>query len=318
MKNKKIIYYWASNEDNNNGEGILANNFIDLVKTNYKNFKIEPINKIKNINQETIFFKYILPFWGVIKLWKYYVLGKKICYVNFLPAWNFLLIILLPPTTIIGPVTGSINRFTYNKLLKFFTLIGLKILKIRFKKIIFSHDFFIKYIEKDEKRFLFNFLLYNFKISKESRIKKKYDIIFYIRKHQGKRNEFLVNIISELSYKYKICILGEKIQSNKNIYNMGYVNRRETQKLIKFSKSAVSTYENLFSYFLLDCLKYKLSIFYNSNFKLNNNISSNFLFPINFNNLNKSLKIIENNFNKKNKKKIFYKKKNFNSYFEDL
>ena len=196
-------------------------------------------------------------------------------------------------------------------------MIGLKILKIRFKKIIFSHDFFIKYIEKDETRFLFNFLLYNFKTSKESRIK-KYDIIFYIRKHQSKRNEFLVNIISELSNKYKICILGEKIQSNKNIYNMGYVNRKEAQKLIKFSKSAVSTYENLFSYFLLDCLKYKLSIFYNSNFKLNNNISSNFLFPINFNNLNKSLKIIENNFNKKNKKKIFYKKKNFNSYFEDL
>ena len=317
MNKENIIYYWASNQKINNGEGILANNFINLIKNNYKNYKVKPINYCKNINESTIFFKYILPFWGVIKLWKYFILGKKISYINYLPAWNFLLIFLLPPRTIIGPVTGSVNRSKYNNLIHFFTLIGLKILKIKYKKIIFSHDLFSNIIERNKKKYFFNFLLYGFQILKESKIK-KYDVIFYIRKHENKKNDFLIKIINKLSRKYKICIIGEKIESNKNVFNMGYVSRKKAQELIKFSKSAVSTYENLFSYFLLDCLKYKLTVFYNSKFKINSNIISNLLIPINYNNSDKSIRFIEKNINKKIKKKIFFKKQNFNGYFENL
>ena len=167
MKKAKIIYYWASNDLNSNGEGILARNFLSLIKGSLKNHKLKPLNTFKYIDQNTFFYKYILPYWAILILWKYYILGKKISYINFLPAWNFILILLLPPKTIIGPVTGSINRIKYNSVIKLFSLIGLKILRYRFKKVLFSHDFFKVFLDKNKKKYFFNFLLYNFQVKKK-------------------------------------------------------------------------------------------------------------------------------------------------------
>ena len=217
---KKTIYYWASNEFSNNGEGILANNFLDLIKKNFQSYNLRPINNFKNINQKTFFYKYILPFWGVLSLWKYYVLGNKVSYVNFLPVWNFLLILLLPPSTILGPITGSKNRLKYNILIKILSSIGVMILKIKFNKLLFSHNFYSSYFKKNKKKYFFNFLLYDFKVSKGS-FKKEYDLVFYINKHKNKKNKFLIELIIELSKKYKICVIGEKITKTKNVTNVG-------------------------------------------------------------------------------------------------
>ena len=38
---------------------------------------------------------------------KYY---SGICYVNFLPLWNFFLFMFLPKQTILGPITGSVYK----------------------------------------------------------------------------------------------------------------------------------------------------------------------------------------------------------------
>ena len=32
---------------------------------------------------------------------------RPVVYLNYLPFWNFLLFALLPPTTILGPITGG-------------------------------------------------------------------------------------------------------------------------------------------------------------------------------------------------------------------
>ena len=32
--------------------------------------------------------------------------GNKICYINYLPIWNFLIFVVLPKKTILGPITG--------------------------------------------------------------------------------------------------------------------------------------------------------------------------------------------------------------------
>jgi len=85
---------------------LILSNVTDI----FKNSSLISINKIKLKNKQSIFAKYILPFYGVILLWGHYLKNEKISYINYLPAWNFLLILLLPPRTIIGPVTGSINR----------------------------------------------------------------------------------------------------------------------------------------------------------------------------------------------------------------
>ena len=161
---KNKIFYWANSELKNDGEGILANNFLFFLKNNFKDSSLISINKIKLKNNQSIFAKYILPFYGVILLWGYHLKNEKISYINYLPAWNFLLILLLPPKTIIGPVTGSINRKNWNFFLIFSSFIGIKFLLLKYKKIIFSHDFFKSFIPRNKiKNCFFNFLLFNFK-----------------------------------------------------------------------------------------------------------------------------------------------------------
>ena len=307
--NKDKIYYWANSELNNDGEGILANNFLFLLKKNYEKVSLVSINKIKINNNQSIFSKYILPFYGAILLWKYYFKNEKISYINYLPAWNFLLILLLPPSTIIGPVTGSINRKNWNTIFKVLSFIGIKILLIKYKKIIFSHDFYKNYIPKNKIKYCyFNFLLFNFK-KKKYKKKKIYDFIFYIRKHHNKGNKFIINLIKMLTNKnYKVCVIGEKLDLKKNITYKGFLNRKNTINLISTSKYSLGSFENLFSFFVLDCLSNNLRVFFNNNFKVNNKlIKTNLLVPIDFSNLEKSIRSIENSIKKrKNLGKLKY------------
>ena len=314
---KDKIFYWANSELKNDGEGILANNFLFLLKNNFKNSSLISINKIKLKNKQSIFAKYILPFYGVILLWGHYLKNEKISYINYLPAWNFLLIFLLPPKTIIGPVTGSINRKNWNFFVTFSSYIGIKFLLIKYKKIIFSHDFFKSFIPNNKiKNCFFNFLLFNFK-KKINNKKKQYDFIFYIRKHNNKGNQFFVNLIKILAEKnYKICVIGEKINIKKNIIYKGIVTRKKSLNLIAHSKYSLGSFENLFSFFVLDCLSNNLKVFFNNNLKVNKKIiQTNLLVPIDFYNLGKSFKVIENSIKKKNLNSLKYKKLNFNSFF---
>ena len=314
---KNKIFYWANSELKNDGEGILANNFLFLLKNNFKNSSLISINKIKLKNKQSIFAKYILPFYGVILLWRYYLKNKKISYINYLPAWNFLLILLLPPRTIIGPVTGSINRKNWNFFTTVSSYIGVKFLLIKYKKIIFSHDFFKSFIPSNKiKNCFFNFLLFNFK-KKINKKKKKYDFIFYIRRHNNKGNQFFIDLIKILSEKnYKICVIGEKINIKKNITYKGFVTRKKSLNLISDSKYSLGSFENLFSFFVLDCLSNNLKVFFNNNLKVNKKIiQTNLLVPIDFYNLGKSFKVIENSIKKKNLNSLKYKKLNFNSFF---
>ena len=241
----------------------------------------------------------------------------KISYINYLPAWNFLLILLLPPRTIIGPVTGSINRKNWNFFLAVSSYIGIKFLLIKYKKIIFSHDFFKSFIPRNKiKNCFFNFLLFNFK-KKINKKKKQYDFIFYIRKHNNKGNQFFIDLIKILSEKnYKICVIGQKLNIKKNIIYKGIVTRKKSLNLIAHSKYSLGSFENLFSFFVLDCLSNNLKIFFNKNFKIDKKlIKTNLLIPIDFYNLKKSLKSINNSIKNKNLNTLKFKKLNFSSFF---
>jgi ABC-type dipeptide/oligopeptide/nickel transport system permease component len=70
--------------------------------------------------------------------------------------------------------------------------------------------------------------------------------------------------------------------------------------LIAVSKYSLGSFENLFSFFVLDCLSNNLKVFFNNNFKVNKKlIHTNLLIPIDFYNLEKSFKVIENSIKKK-------------------
>ena len=147
------IYYWANNIKPNTGEGILALNFLILLKKKYNNYKLIKINRFQH--RETFFYNYFLPFFGILKIWYYHLKGKKVCYVNYLPIWNFLIFITLPKKTILGPVTGSNQK--ENIIYKVLKNLGVYFLK-RKEKILFSHSQFRKYF-KNRDGIYYDFIL---------------------------------------------------------------------------------------------------------------------------------------------------------------
>ena len=106
MKKNKF-YYWTCDCSKNSGEGQLALLFLKKYSKNYQfkniKFKNNNISIIKNL----LNYKYLIPFVGILYCWKYYLNNKNIAYINYLPFWNFLIFLLLPPKTLIGPITGG-------------------------------------------------------------------------------------------------------------------------------------------------------------------------------------------------------------------
>ena len=309
---RKKIYYWASNTRKNSGEGILALKFLKLLKLKYKDYLLVSLNKFNQ--NDSFIYNYIIPFVGVLKLWIYRLNNKKICYVNYLPIWNFLLILLLPKKTILGPITGTnTKKSVFYLILKYF---GIFILKFRRKKILFSHDQFKGYFKRNN-NFFYNFLLFEFTLKKKL-FKKKFDFVIYLRKNRNKGNDFLIRVILEISKKSKVAIIGDKfliLKKRTNIHNFVNLRREKSLEIIAQSRNAIASKENVLSFFTLDCLSRGLKIFYNKDLKLDKSIKTNLLVSIQFNNLDRSLKIINNNYSNLIKKKYFkFKKKNFIDY----
>lgn len=309
----KKIYFWANNLNENSGEGILASNFIKLLKIKYKKYNLININK--NLHKSNFYFNYVSQFFGIIDLWKYHLKGEKICYINYLPIWNFFIFLFLPKNTIFGPITGTNSK--KNFLYIFLKYIGISYLKNNRKKNLFSHNQFKKYFRGQ--RNFYNFLIYDFKIHKKSK-KKKYDLIFYYRNNRNKGNDFLLEIIKNISNKYKIAIVGDKIKNftgNLNIKSFGNIKRQLVFKIIEQSRFALMTKENNLSYFALDCISKNLEIFSNKDLKLDNSIRTNLYIYISFENLKKTIKIINEKLKETNKKKYFnFNQQDFLKYFD--
>ena len=75
------------------------------------------IRKLNQKNEYNVIFnqkkivktKYLSTLIGIIYCWNKFFKNENTCYVNYLPLWNFLIFIFLPPNTILGPITGGAN-----------------------------------------------------------------------------------------------------------------------------------------------------------------------------------------------------------------
>ncbi len=310
------IYYWANDTQQNSGEGILALHFLDLLKKKFKNYKLVNLNNFRKKNN--FVYNYILLIWGIILIWKYHSQGHKVCYINYLPIWNILIFLLLPKKTILGPITGTITK--KNILYKLLCIIGAFILNRRKKKLLFSHSQLRLYFSNNKKNY-FNFLFYKFKI-KANTTKKKFEFVFYFKDNNNKGNYFLIGVLKNLSKKHKIAVIGDNLSKfidNENITNFGTLNRNQAIKVISSANFAITSKENHFSFFALDCLSRGLKVFYNKDLKVYNDIKTNMFIPINFANLNDSIIAIQKEVSKKTKKKNFLKfeLKNFKHYIDN-
>ena len=205
--NRKKLYCWVSDYSNITGEGNLARSYIEKklntkflvdISFNSKNSIIKIVNK----------YRYLSPLIGILYCWYYFLKNKKVGFINYLPLWNSALFILLPPKTILGPITGGalfnkqinlnfiIRKFIFYLLYK----ISEFFLNMRGKKFYFSTDLLKNYLfKKTIKKNNFNFV--NYLIHKKKRKKKDIDFLIYYRDHKNKKNMFNYEFLEFLKKK---------------------------------------------------------------------------------------------------------------------
>ncbi len=340
---KKNLTIFASDLNENTGEGILGRTFIkklslkydkaiiDIITPNQKFIFKGNFNIIRNRSKNNIFHKYFDPIIGALKL--RFIKKKNIVFINYLPLWNFLIFLILPKYTILGPITGTkvvkdkefIYKLTRKYFFPLFFNISLTIINKKFKKIIFSTNLLKENFYKIKSKFLSNYILDSFKVYKnknETRIYKKYDLIFYYRNHKNKFNNELIKIIDALSKTKKICIIGDKFLSfSKNIFNFGYIPRKKVHKIMQKTRFAICGQENLYSFFAVDAYNHGCQSILDNQLKTFQFAKSKNFHFIDYKysekNLKKILKILnKNKFHKdlKFKRKILKKKKNMNDF----
>ena len=259
---KKKIFVWACDYSDNTGEGKLARLFLN--KMNEKDNFYFILNQKKKIKQ-----KYLSTIFGIIYCWKKFLKDERVCYLNYLPLWNFLIFIFLPPKTILGPITGGAN-YSKSNLLSYFTRgiifpIFYKIseysLSLRKSKLVFSTDLLKKYLSKRTiKKSSFNFVVKNFLLTKKVRRRKKIDFLIYYRKHNNKISYFPYNLVKKLiRLKYKVHIVGDKLNFP-NIKNYGFISSNKLSNLQSLAKYTIISHENPYSFFILECLSNDVKI----------------------------------------------------------
>ena len=294
----KSLYYWTCDDSSNSGEGRLALFFKKRIEKKYNLIKIDQ----KFLSKKNLFLKhrYVLPLVGVIFCWKFFLQRKKTCYINYLPLWNFLIFLFLPPNTLLGPITGGAKFNKSNNIIRkyFFPIfyrISEIIINLRNFKLIFATDLLKEFLNnKTILKSEFNFIINQFKLKNISQRIKKNDFIIYYRKHPNKENLFLLKFIKKLvMLNYKIIIIGDKLKI-KGVKNKGFIRNNEVDSLQKISKFTIASSENMYTLFTLECIQNNLKIIINSKNKKNIRFFKKSFVTLNLNNLYEVYKLKRN------------------------
>lgn len=258
-------YCWACDFSERTGEGNLARLFIkkNYTQSNYQIFTINNVRILNFINSKILNYKYFSPLIGVLFCWYLFIKGKKVIYLNYLPLWNCLLFIFLPPKTIFGPVTGGAYHKNKSLIRKFFFPIAFKIseLFLNFRKInlYFSTELLKKFLNKSTiKKSKFNYIFNYYK--KKDYQYKEIDFLIYYRKHNNKETFFPYNFIKKLIHlNYKIQIVGDRFNS-KYVVNHGFISNKKINHLLSKTFYSITSDENIYSLFTIECINNNVKI----------------------------------------------------------
>jgi len=292
LKSNKINkYIWLCDISQNTGEGRLAHLFLNKEK-----IKINKYSKHKIYNK-ILLHKYVLPLVGVFFCWYNFLKKKQIYYINYLPLWNFLIFLLLPPKTVIGPVTGgayyrsSIIRkyifpilYSISQIIIYFRFNHINFATSLLKKNLF---FFIK------KKSSFNFVLYALK-KKKKKEKKNIDFLIYYRDHLNKKSLFPYLLIKKIILlNFTVYVVGDHLNL-KGVKNLGKLTNQKIDKYLANTKFSIASEENLLSFFTLECINNHVKILIGNKKKIEiKNLKKNFIkINTNSNNLNYIFKIL--------------------------
>ena len=264
--NSNKIYFWACDFRQNSGEGKLARMFIKH-QNKISNYKFVRIRKTDN---SILNYKYIIPFVGLLCCWIFYLKGKRVGYINYLPLWNFILFALLPPYTKLGLITGGANfhKEKFNFIRKYIFPLLYKIseffINIRGHHI-FSTDLLKKYLTKKTiQKSKFNYI-FNFVKIKKINTKKNIDFLIYYRKHHNKKYLIPTKTIQKLIlHGFDVRIIGDYLNLPK-IKNYGYIANNQVKSLLNKTYFTLPSEENIYSIFILECIENNVNILVNKN-----------------------------------------------------
>ena len=331
-----ILHSWISDARNQDGESKLSIKFCQEISTAYDLVIIySPFNKIiiknkkiisnvikKKTNKLNYYYKYISPFIGVFFLWYlHFIKRKKVAYINFLPLWNFLLFILLPSRTILGPITGYIYNDKINSLENFFRKFflplfmsaSIKIINIKFKNVIFATYNLEKFAKKLSKKYKLNYSSIFINNKSYLEIEKEIDFVIYYRNYNSKKPRFLKLIIEYLSYKgKKIITYGDYFETEfSNIEQKGFIDEKLINNLMNRSKYTIISPENLYSITFYNALNNRVKIIFDKNLSndLTNQFKQEIFFELDFHDIIKSKDILD---------QLVYDDYRLSNKFEDL
>ena len=264
MLNKIEYYCWACDFKNNTGEGNLARLFIK------KNYAQDNCKVFTAINFKILNYKYLSPLIGILFCWYFFIIKKKVVYLNYLPFWNFLLFIFLPPKTILGPITGGAHYKSGILIRKTFFPLFYKIseffLNFRNIQIYFSTELLKKYLKESticKSRFNYFLNYYKKKIISD----KKIDFLIYYRIHRNKESLFPYNFIKKLiMLNYKVHIVGDFL-NNISVVNHGYISNKNVNNLLSQTSYSIASEENIYSLFTMECINNNVKIIINRTHK---------------------------------------------------
>jgi hypothetical protein len=161
--------------------------------------------------------------------------------------------------------------------------------------------------ENTIKKSNFNFFLNCFDNSNYKKEEKQIDLVIYYRLYSSKNSEILKQIALKLCNKFKIYVVGDKI-NNDNIKNLGKIKRSELLDILSKTRFSILSSENFSSLFARDCIEKNVSIFYDNNNFVPAIISEgnkDKLIALDFNNLSLSINEIINRLEVYNKNNIY-------------
>ena len=315
LKEKDITYAWVTDFADNTGEGRLAKKYLlstnkdYLIMTYYNKYFLKDQKIYPKLDQEkilinfSIFKRYILPIIGILVLWYHFLNKRKVAYINYLPLWNSLIILLLPPNTSLGPITGSVYNNEVNNIqsavrkyiLPIFYYVNSKVLSKRNKgKHIFSTDILKNFLNKKvQEKSKFNFVYKNIEILKQGQ-EKEIDLVIYNRSYFTKNEVFFKEVINKLSKRVdiKFKYFGNLIDGCEDQY-MGILPHNEVLDLLKITKFSVCSEENFSSLYTLECIENQVNLFVSQNTKIPFELAtSEKIIQINYKKINKSIDII--------------------------
>jgi hypothetical protein len=258
---------WACDFSDKTGEGNLARLFVKkkFTQNNYQIFTLDNIKILNFLNGKILNYKYFSPIIGILFCWYFFLRRKRLVYLNYLPLWNFLLFIFLPPSTLLGPITGGAlyknndQLFIRKYLFPLFYRVSLFFLKYRNTKLIFSTSLLKKYVpRKLRKKIDFNFV-FNL-IKKRAKKNKNIDFVIYYKKHKNKINFFPYELVKKISIQgYKVIIVGDYLNIT-SVVNKGFVSNKKLQELLSRAKYTVASEENIYSIFVIESINNNVKI----------------------------------------------------------